>query len=102
MGFDSGSLRMISKVIENSRTTYATHRALGQVKPLVILLALALLSIRALAQTQLEDHLRAIVWPPYQDETVQLMREYLRIDTSNPPGNELAAAQFFHRAVPPY
>ena len=33
----------------------------------------------------------------YQDETVQLMREYLRIDTSNPPGNELAAAEFFHR-----
>jgi acetylornithine deacetylase/succinyl-diaminopimelate desuccinylase-like protein len=25
------------------------------------------------------------------------MREYLRIDTSNPPGNELAAAEFFHR-----
>ena len=28
---------------------------------------------------------------------MQLMREYLRIDTSNPPGNELAAAEFFHR-----
>jgi acetylornithine deacetylase/succinyl-diaminopimelate desuccinylase-like protein len=25
------------------------------------------------------------------------MREYLRIDTSNPPGNELTAAEFFHR-----
>jgi acetylornithine deacetylase/succinyl-diaminopimelate desuccinylase-like protein len=25
------------------------------------------------------------------------MQEYLRIDTSNPPGNELAAAEFFHR-----
>ena len=33
----------------------------------------------------------------YQDSTVKLMQEYLRIDTSNPPGNELAAARFYHR-----
>jgi acetylornithine deacetylase/succinyl-diaminopimelate desuccinylase-like protein len=26
-----------------------------------------------------------------------LLQEYLRIDTSNPPGNEIAAAEFFHR-----
>jgi len=60
-------------------------------------MALAALSISAFAETQLDDRLRVIVWPPYQDETVQLMREYLRIDTSNPPGNEMAAAEFFHR-----
>ncbi|MGH9649671.1 MAG: M20/M25/M40 family metallo-hydrolase, partial [Terriglobales bacterium] len=28
---------------------------------------------------------------------MRLFQEYLRIDTSNPPGNELAAAEFFHR-----
>ena len=28
-------------------------------------------------------------------EIVTLLREYLRIDTSNPPGNELQAARFF-------
>ncbi len=36
-------------------------------------------------------------WTKYQDTTVRLMREYLRIKTSNPPGNELEAADFFHR-----
>src|SRR6476660_4380912 len=38
-----------------------------------------------------------IDWPHYQDMAVDLMQQYLRIDTSNPPGNELAAAQFFKR-----
>ncbi|HUZ45385.1 MAG TPA: M20/M25/M40 family metallo-hydrolase [Terriglobia bacterium] len=36
-------------------------------------------------------------WTKYQNATVRLMQDYLRIDTSNPPGNELAAAVFFHR-----
>ncbi len=69
----------------------------GKLQPLRVLLVLSALSFCAFAETQLDDHLKAIVWPPYQDETVQLMREYLRIDTSNPPGNEPAAAEFFHR-----
>ncbi|MGH9401394.1 MAG: M20/M25/M40 family metallo-hydrolase [Terriglobia bacterium] len=34
---------------------------------------------------------------PYQDQAVSLLQQYIRINTSNPPGNELAAAQFFHR-----
>ena len=33
-------------------------------------------------------------WPQYQDMAVTLMQEYLRINTSNPPGNEMAAARF--------
>jgi acetylornithine deacetylase/succinyl-diaminopimelate desuccinylase-like protein len=33
----------------------------------------------------------------YEDEAVKLLQEYLRIDTSNPPGNERAAAEFFRR-----
>jgi hypothetical protein len=37
----------------------------------------------------------AINWPMYQDMAVDLMRQYLRIDTSNPPGNEILAAKFF-------
>ena len=75
----------------------ATCTALGKLQPLRVLLILAALSFCAFAETQVDDHLKAITWPPYQDETVQLMREYLRIDTSNPLGNELAAAEFFHR-----
>lgn len=34
--------------------------------------------------------------PPLpDDEIVSLLRDYLKIDTSNPPGNELRAARFF-------
>src|SRR3990172_4267695 len=44
-----------------------------------------------------EQRLRTTDWERYEDEAVGLFREYLRIDTSNPPGNELAAAEFFHR-----
>jgi acetylornithine deacetylase/succinyl-diaminopimelate desuccinylase-like protein len=75
----------------------ARRTPLPRLQPIRILIVLAALSFSAFAETQLDDHLRAIAWPPYQDEVVKLMGEYLRIDTSNPPGNELAAAEFFHR-----
>jgi acetylornithine deacetylase/succinyl-diaminopimelate desuccinylase-like protein len=35
-----------------------------------------------------------IDWKSYKDMAVDLMQQYLRINTSNPPGNELAAARF--------
>lgn len=35
-----------------------------------------------------------INWPAYQDQAVDLMRQYLRINTSNPPGNEIQTARF--------
>ncbi len=38
-----------------------------------------------------------IAWPAYQAEAVRLLQEYLRIDTSNPPGNEARGAEFLHR-----
>jgi acetylornithine deacetylase/succinyl-diaminopimelate desuccinylase-like protein len=61
-------------------------------------LSLCLLGISsyAAAQDEIGKSLNAINWTSYQDETVQLLQEYLRIDTSNPPGNELKTAQFFH------
>lgn len=43
-----------------------------------------------------------IDWPRYQDMAVDLMQQYLRIDTSNPPGNELKAANFFKRLFDQY
>ena len=49
------------------------------------------------AQTAQDGHLRSIDWEHYQAQAVRLLQDYLRIDTSNPPGNELAAAEFFHR-----
>jgi len=58
---------------------------------------LAVFSPAAVAQTSLESHLKAINWESYQRQAVELFQQYLRVDTSNPPGNELAAAEFFHR-----
>jgi len=51
----------------------------------------------AIAQTGIDAQSDHIPWNSYQDEAVQLLQEYLRIDTSNPPGNEIAAAEFFHQ-----
>ena len=65
----------------------------------ILLFAILLLgcSSRADARNSVDDHLNAISWESYQDEAVELFQKYLRIDTSNPPGNEVAAAEFFHR-----
>ena len=93
----SSPYKLVTKIMDDLQNRSATRTALSKLPPLRVLMVLAALSFSAFAETQLDDHLRAIDWPPYQDETVKLMREYLRIDTSNPPGNELAAAEFFHR-----
>jgi len=58
----------------------------------IILMVLFLLSSHtAIAQ----DGNRNIDWPHYQDTAVDLMQKYLRINTSNPPGNEIQAARWF-------
>ncbi len=36
-----------------------------------------------------------IDWEQVGDEATAMLRDYIRIDTSNPPGGELAAARFF-------
>jgi len=56
-----------------------------------------LLACALSAHAQDPARIAAVNWNAYQDETVKMMQEYLRIDTSNPPGHELAAAEFFHR-----
>src|SRR5678809_10153 len=38
-----------------------------------------------------------INWPQYQDMAVDLMQQYLRVNTSNPPGNEIEAARFLKK-----
>ena len=35
----------------------------------------------------------------YSDLTVEWMQQYLRIDTTNPPGNEMRAAEFFQKIL---
>lgn len=54
------------------------------------------ITVWAHAADTVEPKTAALNWSTYQDETVKLMQEYLRINTSNPPGQELAAAQFLH------
>jgi len=87
--------RLVTIAMRDRRKRRASGMGRGRLLPLRVLLALAA-AICAFAETPLDNHLAAIVWPPYQDEAVSLMREYLRLDTSNPPGNELRAVQFFH------
>ena len=38
-------------------------------------------------------------WEKVTQEGVNILREYIRIDTSNPPGNEMEAAQFLRRIL---
>ena len=54
-------------------------------------LLLSSISFRA---TAVHAQTARINWPAYQDLAVDLMRQYLRVNTSNPPGNEIEAAKF--------
>jgi len=55
----------------------------------IALIAVALYASSSFAQAKQID------WPHYQDMAVDLMQQYLRINTSNPPGNEIQTARFF-------
>jgi acetylornithine deacetylase/succinyl-diaminopimelate desuccinylase-like protein len=52
--------------------------------------ALVLFALSRLAAAQAP----ALDYDKLRDETAQLLSEYLRINTSNPPGNELATARW--------
>jgi acetylornithine deacetylase/succinyl-diaminopimelate desuccinylase-like protein len=60
---------------------------------LFALSAVFLLLFSAIANAQ--NGQTKIDWPRYQDMAVDLMQKYLRINTSNPPGNEIEAARWF-------
>jgi len=61
-------------------------------RPLVVSLLASVLALSVYAQ----DGDR-IDWPRYQDMAVDLMQQYLRVNTSNPPGNEIEAARFLKK-----
>jgi acetylornithine deacetylase/succinyl-diaminopimelate desuccinylase-like protein len=46
------------------------------------------------AQPRAPEPTRRIDWPAIEREGVALLQAYLRVNTSNPPGNELEAARF--------
>lgn len=60
-------------------------------------LTIFLLPVPVCGGDSVQAALGNIAWAPYQDEAVKLLQEYLRINTSNPPGNEREAAELFHR-----
>lgn len=62
-------------------------------KRLVVLLVTAVFLLASKSYAQ--NGQAKIDWPRYQDMAVELMQKYLRINTSNPPGNEIEAARWF-------
>jgi acetylornithine deacetylase/succinyl-diaminopimelate desuccinylase-like protein len=54
----------------------------------------ALLPTPLLAQSRPPEPTRPVDWASIEREGVQLLQEYLRVNSTNPPGNELAAARF--------
>jgi acetylornithine deacetylase/succinyl-diaminopimelate desuccinylase-like protein len=50
----------------------------------------------AAAQHAAAGGIRPGNWRRYQDEGVKLLQQYIQINTSNPPGNEIQTAEFFH------
>jgi acetylornithine deacetylase/succinyl-diaminopimelate desuccinylase-like protein len=63
------------------------------------LLCLVLLAASAAAQKLPSSSIPADHLQQYSDDAVRWMHDYLRVNTSNPPGNELAAAQWFKKVL---
>ncbi|MEO8564574.1 MAG: M20/M25/M40 family metallo-hydrolase, partial [bacterium] len=63
---------------------------------LALRLALPLLALPTAltAQTAAPAPRRPVDWPAIEREGTALLQEYLRVNTTNPPGNELASARF--------
>jgi acetylornithine deacetylase/succinyl-diaminopimelate desuccinylase-like protein len=58
------------------------------------LLHLALLTLTLTPTLRAEAQARPVDWDALTRETQQVLADYLRINTTNPPGNELAGARF--------
>ena len=56
--------------------------------------ALALAASTVLAQNVAPEPKSPVDWTALRDETVRNMQDYLRINTTNPPGNELLTARW--------
>ena len=64
------------------------------IRSLALLLPLLFAPAAAAAQAAPADPAAVIDFARLRDETAQRLAEYIRINTSNPPGNELAAARW--------
>lgn len=57
------------------------------------------MAARGLAQTPAAKPPRPLDWPALADETVRVLSDYLRINTTNPPGKELEGALFLKQLL---
>ncbi len=53
----------------------------------------------ALLASPLGAQQRDLDWKKFGDESVQILSDYLKINTTNPPGNELEGARFLQRIL---
>ena len=51
------------------------------------------------AQQSLAPTPHPVDWDALQRESVQVLRDYIRVNTTNPPGNEIEAARFLKRVL---
>ena len=63
---------------------------------LLLLIPLILLAAPVRAQPA---PARPVDWPALQAEAVQILSEYIRINTTNAPGNEKAGAEYLARIL---
>lgn len=63
------------------------------------LVALALLLAAASLEAQTARSASPIDWSALQSESVQHLRNYIRVNTTNPPGNEIEGALFLKQLL---
>ncbi|HLG17987.1 MAG TPA: M20/M25/M40 family metallo-hydrolase [Blastocatellia bacterium] len=64
-------------------------------KSLVLALLFVLPWLQTIAAHRRVDNAAELDWAKAGDEAVAVLADYLRVDTTNPPGNESRAAKFF-------
>lgn len=62
-------------------------------------LFLVLMATSAGAQSKLATAPRPVDWAAIDNESVQLLSDYIKVNTSNPPGNEIEGARFLKRVL---
>src|SRR4051794_12788174 len=62
-------------------------------------LAFAAMLLTLAVQTAQAQRATPIDWNALTTETVKVLSEYIKVNTTNPPGNELQAARFLKRML---
>ncbi|MBV9773522.1 MAG: M20/M25/M40 family metallo-hydrolase, partial [Gemmatimonadetes bacterium] len=69
-------------------------RVPAPLRPLALALGAVLLAASGIHAQKAAAAPRPVDWDALRDETVRVLAEYIRVNTTNPPGNELAAARY--------